>query len=214
MPASVARRDRCVRVATRPGDQVILNDPFAGGTHLNDVTLVAPAFRVDGTLARLGRQPRAPRRSSAAWRPDRCPPRPRRSTKRGCGSRPSCARPMWRRSSWPRRARPRSGGATSTRNSAPTGSVSPGSERSARERARRSRRRTGSGGSAPRCRVARRTLRVRGRPRLDGWSAVGAQMAGPARIQVAVTVDGDDDHVRLRGYGRATRGHRRTRSQP
>ena len=25
-----------------PGDQVVLNDPFAGGTHLNDVTLVAP----------------------------------------------------------------------------------------------------------------------------------------------------------------------------
>jgi N-methylhydantoinase B len=28
----------------RPGDTVILNDPFAGGTHLPDVTLVSPAF--------------------------------------------------------------------------------------------------------------------------------------------------------------------------
>ncbi|HEX5585671.1 MAG TPA: hydantoinase B/oxoprolinase family protein [Acidimicrobiia bacterium] len=28
----------------RPDDEVILNDPFAGGTHLNDVTLVAPCF--------------------------------------------------------------------------------------------------------------------------------------------------------------------------
>lgn len=27
-----------------PGDQVIVNDPFEGGTHLNDITLVAPCF--------------------------------------------------------------------------------------------------------------------------------------------------------------------------
>ena len=33
----------------RPGDQVVLNDPFAGGTHLNDITLVAPCI-VDGEL--------------------------------------------------------------------------------------------------------------------------------------------------------------------
>src|SRR5919108_3986626 len=26
------------------GDQVLLNDPFAGGTHLNDLTLVAPVL--------------------------------------------------------------------------------------------------------------------------------------------------------------------------
>src|SRR3954468_23821760 len=30
--------------ALRPGDQVIVNDPFAGGTHLNDITLVAPCW--------------------------------------------------------------------------------------------------------------------------------------------------------------------------
>src|SRR3972149_4720419 len=28
-----------------PGDVVVLNDPYAGGTHLPDVTVVAPAYR-------------------------------------------------------------------------------------------------------------------------------------------------------------------------
>ena len=49
MPASVAAALSVVGVdALRPGDQVILNDPFAGGTHLNDITLVAPCFTGDG----------------------------------------------------------------------------------------------------------------------------------------------------------------------
>ena len=38
------------RVRMRAGDVVILNDPYAGGTHLPDVTLVMPVF--------LGREPR------------------------------------------------------------------------------------------------------------------------------------------------------------
>jgi N-methylhydantoinase B/oxoprolinase/acetone carboxylase alpha subunit len=50
MPASVhAAIDAFPGDVLRPGDQVVLNDPFAGGTHLNDITLVAPCF-VDGTL--------------------------------------------------------------------------------------------------------------------------------------------------------------------
>src|SRR5690349_5403179 len=32
------------RVAMGPGDVAIVNDPFAGGTHLPDVTVVAPVF--------------------------------------------------------------------------------------------------------------------------------------------------------------------------
>src|SRR5262245_7427746 len=32
------------RVTMEPGDVVVLNDPFAGGTHLPDVTVVAPVF--------------------------------------------------------------------------------------------------------------------------------------------------------------------------
>ncbi len=41
MPASVAAAID-TGLDLRAGEQVILNDPFAGGTHLNDITLVAP----------------------------------------------------------------------------------------------------------------------------------------------------------------------------
>jgi N-methylhydantoinase B len=45
MPLSVrAAIDHCEML---PGDVVILNDPFAGGTHLPDVTMVAPVFAND-----------------------------------------------------------------------------------------------------------------------------------------------------------------------
>ncbi len=33
-----------------PGDVLLMNDPYAGGTHLNDVTVIVPVFR-DGRLA-------------------------------------------------------------------------------------------------------------------------------------------------------------------
>jgi N-methylhydantoinase B/oxoprolinase/acetone carboxylase alpha subunit len=49
MPASVRAAIDSFRDRLEPGDQVVLNDPFAGGTHLNDVTLVAPCC-VDGEL--------------------------------------------------------------------------------------------------------------------------------------------------------------------
>jgi N-methylhydantoinase B len=41
-PLSVQAAIAAVRMA--PGDVVVLNDPFAGGTHLPDVTVVAPVF--------------------------------------------------------------------------------------------------------------------------------------------------------------------------
>jgi N-methylhydantoinase B/oxoprolinase/acetone carboxylase alpha subunit len=49
MPASVGAALDAFGDRLRPGDQVVVNDPFAGGTHLNDITLVAPCF-VDGRL--------------------------------------------------------------------------------------------------------------------------------------------------------------------
>mgnify|MGYP001375531596 CR=1 FL=1 len=44
MPASVSAVIETVGDQLGPGDQAIVNDPFAGGTHLNDVTVVAPCF--------------------------------------------------------------------------------------------------------------------------------------------------------------------------
>jgi N-methylhydantoinase B len=53
MPASVSAAIRTVPGAG-PGDQIILNDPFAGGTHINDITVVAPCIvggRIRGWVA-------------------------------------------------------------------------------------------------------------------------------------------------------------------
>jgi len=44
MPASVRAAIDAFGDSLGPGEQVVLNDPFAGGTHLNDVTLVAPCW--------------------------------------------------------------------------------------------------------------------------------------------------------------------------
>src|SRR5437660_1504419 len=50
MPASVRAAIDALGDGVRPGDQIILNDPFAGGTHLNDITLVAPCYTAGGRL--------------------------------------------------------------------------------------------------------------------------------------------------------------------
>ena len=49
MPASVRAAIDAYAGELGPGDQVVVNDPFAGGTHLNDITIVTPAF-ADGDL--------------------------------------------------------------------------------------------------------------------------------------------------------------------
>jgi N-methylhydantoinase B/oxoprolinase/acetone carboxylase alpha subunit len=50
MPAAVAAAIAACGQDVGPGDQIVANDPFAGGTHLNDVTFVAPVFDGDGSL--------------------------------------------------------------------------------------------------------------------------------------------------------------------
>lgn len=44
MPASVRAAIDAYADDLWPGDHVLVNDPFAGGTHLNDITVVTPAF--------------------------------------------------------------------------------------------------------------------------------------------------------------------------
>ncbi len=46
-----AMRDIVKETAWRDGDQVVLNDPFLGGTHLPDVTLISPVFVAGRLLA-------------------------------------------------------------------------------------------------------------------------------------------------------------------
>ena len=49
MPASVKEIFADYRDEFRPGDIYLVNDPYRGGSHLNDVTLISPVF-VDGEL--------------------------------------------------------------------------------------------------------------------------------------------------------------------
>ena len=58
MPLSVAAAiEAC---ALRPGDIAMLNDPFAGGTHLPDITLVMPVFAAGTPALERGRDIRKP----------------------------------------------------------------------------------------------------------------------------------------------------------
>ena len=47
MPASVRAAIDTYGGWLEPGDHVVVNDPFAGGTHLNDITVVTPVFDDD-----------------------------------------------------------------------------------------------------------------------------------------------------------------------
>ena len=53
MPASVEAALDTFPDALRPGDMVILNDPYLGGTHLPDITVVAPVYVEQGAGKQL-----------------------------------------------------------------------------------------------------------------------------------------------------------------
>src|SRR3954452_17693393 len=50
MPAAVRAAINACGDRVRAGQQIVVNDPFAGGTHLNDITFVAPVFGGDDKL--------------------------------------------------------------------------------------------------------------------------------------------------------------------
>src|SRR5260221_9277889 len=63
MPVHLGAMPLSVRAAVdagpmEPGDVVMLNDPFRGGTHLPDITMVSPVFINSDSLARPIRSPR------------------------------------------------------------------------------------------------------------------------------------------------------------
>jgi N-methylhydantoinase B len=64
MPMSV--RAAVDALALGPGDIAMLNDPFAGGTHLPDITLVAPVFISAAARPRPSPEPRKNRKSQIA----------------------------------------------------------------------------------------------------------------------------------------------------
>ena len=65
------------------GDVVIVNDPFTGGSHLPDITIVAPVHvRRTPRISAMSRRGRITP-MSAAWSRARCPARAARCTRKG-----------------------------------------------------------------------------------------------------------------------------------
>ncbi len=67
----------------RPGDVIASNDPFAGGTHLPDVTAVTPVFDEDGTTIRALVASRAHHADIGGLTPGSTPPDSRRLADEG-----------------------------------------------------------------------------------------------------------------------------------
>jgi 5-oxoprolinase (ATP-hydrolysing) len=78
--------------AMQPGDVYVLNDPYHGGTHLPDVTVVTPVYleRADAQPQLLRGQPRPPCRHRRQHAGLDAALQPRPSTKKACCSTTSC----------------------------------------------------------------------------------------------------------------------------
>ncbi len=73
--------------AMKPGDAYAINDPYHGGTHLPDVTVITPVFDRSGRPRSCSMSARAATtRTSEARRPDRCRPFRHRSTRKARAS--------------------------------------------------------------------------------------------------------------------------------
>ena len=108
-----------------PGEVWLVNDPYRGGTHLPDLTMIS-AVRPRRRGRRLRGDARPPRRRRRHGARAACPPARASSCRRGSSSRPSAWSPAARRrgtcstSSSPTRARRASARATSAPSSPPT----------------------------------------------------------------------------------------------
>ena len=81
MPEAVdAVRER----GAAPGEVWLVNDPYRGGTHLPDLTMISADRRSDGRHRPRTPSPAPTTPTWAGWRPAACPP-----------ARASCSRRAW-----------------------------------------------------------------------------------------------------------------------
>jgi N-methylhydantoinase B/oxoprolinase/acetone carboxylase alpha subunit len=118
MPASVRAALEAYGDRAAAGDHIVLNDPFAGGTHLNDITVVSPCFAADRLVAWVAN--RAHHADVGGAAPGSIPADATDIAQEGLGSRPpgsarSCGAWCWRTA-----GPPTSAPGTSTRRSGPT----------------------------------------------------------------------------------------------
>ena len=120
MPASVrAAIDAFGAGGVAAGQQVIVNDPFAGGTHLNDITLVAPCWVGDQLVGWAAN--RAHHADVGGIAPGSMPPDALEIDEEGLRIPPTLFDAAVADALYAaRRARPMSDGAISTRRSGPT----------------------------------------------------------------------------------------------